>query len=105
MYALMTQAVFRDGNDAVLMGRGGSMFLRTVDRDGSVNTLLQSGGFIRRDESAAETTNFLVAMNDVLAARGVRLLVARHRTPRRSTAIISRAGYKIMGSQPSWTSS
>jgi alginate O-acetyltransferase complex protein AlgJ len=76
MYALLAQAVFRDGNDAVLMGRDGSMFLRIVDRDGSVDTVLQSGGFIRRDERVAETTSLLVAMKDVLAARGVPLVVA-----------------------------
>jgi alginate O-acetyltransferase complex protein AlgJ len=70
-YALLTQVVLRSGDDiSVFIGRKGAMFYRLDD------AIRQSAGLIRRDEQVTETVNFLVAMKDILASKGIPLVVA-----------------------------
>jgi alginate O-acetyltransferase complex protein AlgJ len=69
-YALLTQAVLRSGNISVFIGRKGAMFYRGDD------AIRQSAGLIRRDKQVTETVNFLVAMKDILASKGIPLVVA-----------------------------
>ena len=77
VYALINQVVLHTGNDLVLIGRDGWMFLRLIDAVwGSVDTLQQGAGQVRRDQQVTETANMLVAMRDDLATQGTRLVVA-----------------------------
>ena len=70
LYANLTKRLFGEGNQLVLVGRHDRMFCLGED------AVRQSAGLVRRDSRVAESADFLAAMRDALAERGVRLLVA-----------------------------
>lgn len=66
----LTKPLLGLGNDSVLIGRDGRMFYLGEE------TVRQSAGLVFRDRRAADATDLIVRMNQVLAARGIRFLVA-----------------------------
>ena len=76
---IMSCALAHAGNPRVLTGADGWMFYRGDDM------VRQSAGMIRRDARVAETADLLATMHTVLAARGIRLLVA---SPPNSATIV-----------------
>jgi alginate O-acetyltransferase complex protein AlgJ len=66
----LTKPLLGLGNDTVLIGRDGRMFYLGEE------TVRQSAGLIFRDRRAADATDLIVRMNEALAARGIRFLVA-----------------------------
>jgi len=66
----LTKPLLGLGNDSVLIGRDGRMFYLAEE------TVRQSAGLVFRDRRAADATDLLVRMNQALAARGIRFLVA-----------------------------
>ena len=75
VYALLTQFVLSSGNNSVFMARDGRMFLRFVDYI-NVDSVEQSAELVPRDQHVIETSDMLAGMKDVLASRGVRLVIA-----------------------------
>ncbi len=69
-YANLTKRLLGEGNSLVLVGRHDRMFYLAD------NLVRQSAGLVRRDASVAEAADFLVAMRDALAVRGIRFLIA-----------------------------
>lgn len=69
-YLLISQFMSREGTAKVLTGPNGMLFLRGDDM------VPQSAGTILRDGDIAETADFVAALKEALAARGVPLLVA-----------------------------
>ena len=70
MHKDLTKPMLGFGNDTVLIGRDGRMFYLGEE------TVRQSAGLILRDHGVSETVDLLVAMNEALAAREIRFLVA-----------------------------
>jgi alginate O-acetyltransferase complex protein AlgJ len=70
LYANLTKRLFGEGNQLVLVGRHDRMFYLGED------AVRPSAGVVRRDSRVADSADFLAAMRDALAGRGVRLLVA-----------------------------
>lgn len=66
----LTKPLLGLGNDSVLIGRDGRMFYLAEE------TVRQSAGLVFRDRRAADATDLIVRMNQALAARGIRFLVA-----------------------------
>ncbi len=66
----LTKPLLELGNDLVMIGRGGHMFYIGEE------TIRQSAGLIMRDQRVSDATDLLVRMNEALAARGIRFLVA-----------------------------
>jgi hypothetical protein len=66
----LTKPMLGLGNDSVLIGRDGRMFYLGEE------TVRQSAGLVFRDRRAADATDLIVMMNQALAARGIRFLVA-----------------------------
>jgi hypothetical protein len=66
----MTKPLLGAGNESVLIGRDGRMFYLGEE------TVRQSAGLILRDQRVSHATDLLVRMNEALAARGIRFLVA-----------------------------
>lgn len=66
----LTKPMLGFGNDSVLIGRDGRMFYLGEE------AVRQSAGLIFRDQRVAETADLLVRMNEALANRGIRFLVA-----------------------------
>jgi alginate O-acetyltransferase complex protein AlgJ len=66
----LTKPMLGLGNDSVLIGRDGRMFYLGEE------TVRQSAGLVFRDRRAADATDLIVRMNQALAARGIRFLVA-----------------------------
>jgi alginate O-acetyltransferase complex protein AlgJ len=69
-YANLTKRPFGEGSGQVLVGRHGRMFYLGND------AVRQSAGLVRRDWEVTETADFLAAMRNALAERGIRFLVA-----------------------------
>jgi hypothetical protein len=90
LYANLTKRLFGEGNQLVLVGRHDRMFYLGED------AVRQSAGLVRRDSRVAESADFLAAMRNALAERGVRFLVRRRQTPRRSIRTICRPGLGAM---------
>ena len=90
LYANLTKRLFGEGNQLVLVGRHDRMFYLGED------AVRQSAGLVRRDSRVAESADFLAAMRDALAERGVRLLVASPPTRRRFIRTTCRAGLGAM---------
>jgi alginate O-acetyltransferase complex protein AlgJ len=66
----LTKPLLGLGDDSVLIGRDGRMFYLAEE------TVRQSAGLVFRDRRAADATDLLASMNQALAARGIRFLVA-----------------------------
>jgi len=66
----LTKPLLGLGNDLVMIGRDGHMFYIGEE------TIRQSAGLIMRDQRVSDATDLLVKMNEALAARGIRFLVA-----------------------------
>ncbi len=66
----LTKPLLGLGNDLVMIGRDGHMFYIGEE------TIRQSAGLIMRDQRVSDATDLLVRMNEALAARGIRFLVA-----------------------------
>jgi alginate O-acetyltransferase complex protein AlgJ len=66
----LTKPLLGLGNDSVLIGRDGRMFYLAEE------TVRQSAGLVFRDRRAADATDLIARMNQALAARGIRFLVA-----------------------------
>jgi alginate O-acetyltransferase complex protein AlgJ len=67
---IMNRALKNAGNPLVLMGSDGWMFLRA---NGMVQ---QSAGLVRHDDQIAAVADLLATIRELLAVRGIRLLVA-----------------------------
>jgi hypothetical protein len=68
--ALVSQVLLRSGNAQVLIGHDGWMFYRGDD------LVLQSAGLVVRDSMVTATADFLAKMHGILAARGIKFIVA-----------------------------
>ena len=66
----LTKPMLGFGNDSVLIGRDGRMFYLGEE------AVRQSAGLLFRDQRVADTADLLVRINDALASRGIRFLVA-----------------------------
>jgi alginate O-acetyltransferase complex protein AlgJ len=66
----LTKPLLGLGNDLVMIGRDGHMFYIGEE------AIRQSAGLIMRDQRVSDATDLLVRMNEALAARGARFLVA-----------------------------
>jgi alginate O-acetyltransferase complex protein AlgJ len=66
----LTKPLLGLGNDFVMIGRDGRMFYIGEE------TIRQSAGLIMRDQRVSDASDLLVRMNEALAARGIRFLVA-----------------------------
>jgi alginate O-acetyltransferase complex protein AlgJ len=70
LHANIAKRLLREGSNSVLIGRHGRLFFLGEE------SVRQSAGLVRRDSEVTETVNFIVAMRDALAQRGIRFLVA-----------------------------
>ncbi len=66
----LTKPMLRMGDASVLVGRDGRMFYLGEE------AVRQSAGLVLRDQRVADTLDLIAAMNDDLAPRGIRFLVA-----------------------------
>jgi alginate O-acetyltransferase complex protein AlgJ len=66
----LTKPLLGLGNDLVLIGRDGRMFYLGEE------TVRQSAGLVVRSQRVSDASDLLVRMNEALAARGIRFLVA-----------------------------
>jgi alginate O-acetyltransferase complex protein AlgJ len=66
----LTKPLLAEGNESVLIGRDGRMFYLGEE------TVRQSAGLILRDRRVTNTADLLAEMKELLAARGIRFLVA-----------------------------
>ena len=70
LYTDLTKPLLAKGNGAVLIGRDGRFFYLGEEM------VRQSAGLVMRDQSVSDAADMLSAMNDALARRGIRFLVA-----------------------------